>query len=99
MACVDGPVLMGAKPPRSSSFSSSIDWLSLDPGEGSFGAVRSVVGTASDCESAGEGTAVLSSPEEASASTAANKPPLILEEEGMSSEETLVIEALLWEDV
>ena len=70
---------MGAKPPRSSSFSFSIDWLSLEAGVGSFGAASSVVGTASDCESAGEGTAVLSSPEEDSASTAANKPPLIFE--------------------
>lgn len=85
MGFVDAAVLMGAKPPTSSSISSSTNWLSLGAGVGSVGAANTEVGTASGCELAGEGTAVLSLLEEGSASVVASIPPVGFEEEETSS--------------
>ena len=77
---------MGAKPPTSSSISFSINWLSLGGDVGSVGAWNTEVGTASGCESAGEGTAVLSLLEEVFASVVASISPLGVEVEETSSE-------------
>lgn len=98
MGFVDAAVLMGAKPPTSSSISSSTNWLSLGAGVGSVGAAKEV-GTASGCELAGEGTAVLSLLEEGSASVVASIPPVGFEKEETSSGGELAPGALLSGDV
>lgn len=99
MAFVDAAVLMGAKPPTSSSISSSTNWLSLGGGVGSVGAANTDVGTASGWESAGEGTAALSLLEEGCNSVVASIPLVGVEEEETSFGEGLATEALLSADV